>query len=159
MIEHTSLASNLITDDLHEDIENKIVYKKQDAINKILNIFYKDMIEIIEETSNEQIKEIREQSKLGQIYKEIEKYANKKIKENYPNNYEAMKDKIYISFDNNEEITHEIEEIIDEKHETIKGLRDTLKDVSALLAITETYEQKVDILRRYKILDEDGMLV
>lgn len=138
---------------------NKIDYNNKSAIDKILEIYRKDMIKMIDETYEENIKEIRENSELGQIFTKVLEYSQKKIKEAYPENFEIMKDKIYISFDNDDKIQREIDEEIAERNQAIESLDDTLKDVKALLNITETYEQKMDILKKYEILDEDGLLV
>ena len=134
-------------------------YNNKSAIDEILEIYRKDMIKMIDETCDENIKEIRENSELGQIFTKVLEYSQKKIKETYPENFEKMKDKIYIGFDNDDKTQREIEEEMEEREQAIESLDDTLKDVKALLNIAETYEQKIDILKRYEILDEDGLLV
>ena len=140
-------------------IDEQIKEYKENSIDKILEIYRKDMIKIIDETFDENIKEIRESSELGRIFKKVLEYSQKKLKEAYPDNFEKMKNKIYMDFDNDDEIQRQIEEEMAERDKAIESLDDTLKDVKALLNITETYEQKMDILKRYEILDEDGLLV
>ena len=140
-------------------IDEQIKKNKENSIDKILEIYRKDMIKMIDKTCDENIQEIRENSELGQIFTKVLEYSQKKIKETYPDNFEKMKDKIYISFDNDDKIQRKIEEEIAEREQAIESLDDILKDVKALLNITETYEQKMDILKRYEILDEDGLLV
>lgn len=151
--------NNFIYNERKNDNMEKIENKKQDSIDKILEIYRKDIIKIIDETCDENIKEIRENSELGQIFTKVLEYSQKKIKETYPENFEKMKDKIYISFDNDDKIQRKIEEEVAEREQAIESLDERLEDVKALLNITETYEQKMDILKRYEILDEDGLLV
>lgn len=130
-----------------------------DPITELLEIYRKDVIKMIDATADENIAEIKKKSKLGQIFEKILKYSEKQIKDAYPDNFEIAKNLIYISFDNDEKTQRKIDEEISKRNEAIESLDDTLKDVKALLYITENYEQKMDILKRYEILDKDGLLI
>ena len=159
--EPTSITSDLSEKNIEWQKKNKENKENKGDKNmeKILEIYRKDMIKTIEKICDENIKEIRKNSELGQIYTKVLEYSQKKIKEAYPDNFDIMEDKIYISFDNDDKIQKEINKEISKTEQAIESLDDTLKAVKALLYITETYEQKMDILKRYKILDEDGLLV
>ncbi len=137
----------------------KVENNKQDSIDKILEIYRKDVIKMIDATADENIAEIRKKSKLGQIFEKVLKYSEKQIKDAFPDNYEIAKNLIYISFDNDGKMQRQIDEEISKRNESIEKLDEVLKEVRALLDITETYEQKMDILKRYEILDKDGLLV
>lgn len=148
-----------VTEYIRTKIDEQIKEYKENSIDKILEISRKDMIKIIDETCDENIKEIRKNSKLGQIFTEVLQYSQKKIKETYPDNFETLKDKIYINFENDEETQRKIDEEIAERNQAIEDLDKMLEEVKALLKLAETYEQKMDILKRYEILNEDGLLI
>lgn len=130
-----------------------------DPVTEILEIYRKDAIKMIDATADANIAEIRKKSKLGQIFEKVLKYSEKQLKDAYPDNFEIAKNFIYISFDNDGKMQKQIDEEIQKRNEAIESLDEALRDVKALLSITETYEQKIDILKRYEILDKDGLLV
>lgn len=130
-----------------------------DPVTEILEIYRKDAIKMIDATADKNIAEIRKKSKLGQIFEKVLKYSEKQLKDAYPDNFEIAKNFIYISFDNDGKMQKQIDEEIQKRNEAIESLDEALRDVKALLSIAETYEQKIDILKRYEILDKDGLLV
>lgn len=129
----------------------------KDPIEDLLSMYRKERIAEIDMEADENIQEIREKSKLGKIYKRLVKQADVEIKKEFSEIYEQIKDKIYISFDNTCEMQRDIDKIIELRTEQIEDLQDMIKKVRIMLALTETYEQKMDILKRYEILNEDGI--
>lgn len=140
------------------EIINDKKKKEQDPIDEILEIYRKEAIKYIDEITDKKIQDIRKSSKLGKIFEKVFNQSQKEIKNVYPDNYEIMKNKIYISFDNDDVTQREIDDLIEIRNKQIENYDEKIKKVKALLAIAETYEQKIEILKNYEILDEDGIL-
>lgn len=140
------------------EIINDEKKKEQDPIDEILEIYRKEAIKYIDEITDKKIQDIRKSSKLGKIFEKVFNQSQKEIKNVYPDNYEIMKNKIYISFDNDDVTQREIDDLIEIRNKQIENYDEKIKKVKALLAIAETYEQKIEILKNYEILDEDGIL-
>lgn len=153
-------------DKIKETFENYVEYtplttltatSTKDPMEELLSMYRKEKIAEIDIGADKAIQKAREQSKLGKIYNKILKYAEKELKDAYKNEYEKIEHKIYIAFDNEEETQKNIDKIIEARNEHIEEVDEKLKRIKALLTLTENYEQKIDVLKRYGILDEDGI--
>lgn len=129
-----------------------------DPITDILEIYRKEAIKYIDEITDKKIQDVRKSSELGKIFEKVFNQSQKEIKNAYPDNYEIMKNKIYISFENDDVTQREIDDLIEIRNKQIEDHDEKIKKVKALLAIAETYEQKIQILKNYEILDEYGVL-
>lgn len=128
-----------------------------DPIYDLLKIYRKEKIAEIDMEADADIQITREHSKIGKIYNKILNYTQKELKSAYGDDYKKVEHKIYISFDNEEETQMDIDKIIETRNNTIEELDDMIKKVEIMLALAETYEHKIDVLKRYGILDEDGI--
>ena len=133
-----------------EDIikEDKKMYD-----NEILNLYYERMKEIYVNKHEQIIQDIKEQdvfTKLDNEYNnKLQKLLNKENKENktyYKTNYLTEESEI------------KIEQQEDLFTENINNLKRKLEEVDVLLNIADTYENEMEILKNYNIINEIGIL-
>ena len=66
----------------------------------------------------------------------------------------------FISFDYDRIVTKQTEKSLDkadeEYNEMIKNLKETLRQVDGMLELADTYEQRLEILQKYDIVNEEG---
>lgn len=177
MIDHTSIQinhKNLLccdqiteyesiptTSDLYEKFiewrkENK-KNKGENKMEKILELYRKNEIAKIDKHYNELLQEERDNSTIGKIVKKLREQSEKELKKVYTDSYYEMKYKINITFDNTPELEEAIKKLIDKRDEELEILKDRIEEIKALTEITETYEQKIDILKNYGILNKEGI--
>ena len=121
--------------------------------NEILNLYYERMKEIYVNEHEQIIQDIKEQdvfTKLDNEYNnKLQKLLNKENKENktyYKTNYLTEESEI------------KIEQQEDLFTENINNLKRKLEEVDVLLNIADTYENEMEILKNYNIINEDGTL-
>lgn len=121
--------------------------------NEILNLYYERMKEIYVNENEQIIQDIKEQdvfTKLDNEYNnKLQKLLNKENKENktyYKTNYLTEESEI------------KIEQQEDLFTENINNLKRKLEEVDVLLNIADTYENEMEILKNYNIINEDGTL-
>lgn len=121
--------------------------------NEILNLYYERMKEIYVNENEQIIQDIKEQdvfTKLDNEYNnKLQKLLNKENKENktyYKTNYLTEESEI------------KIEQQEDLFTENINNLKRKLEEVDVLLNIADTYENEMEILKNYNIINENGTL-
>lgn len=121
--------------------------------NEILNLYYERMKEIYVNEHEQIIQDIKEQdvfTKLDNEYNnKLQKLLNKENKENktyYKTNYLTEESEI------------KIEQQEDLFTENINNLKRKLEEVDVLLNIADTYENEMEILKNYNIINENGTL-
>ena len=121
--------------------------------NEILNLYYERMKEIYVNKHEQIIQDIKEQdvfTKLDNEYNnKLQKLLNKENKENktyYKTNYLTEESEI------------KIEQQEDLFTENINNLKRKLEEVDVLLNIADTYENEMEILKNYNIINEIGIL-
>lgn len=140
--------------------ENKIEEKEKKGKNdmeEILKIYEKNQKEKIQKEANEKIKKILKESKLGKIADKLQKEAEKELEKIFENYKKSEKKYINIEVDfcYNDEIVLKKEEIYRNTDEKEFQLKNKIEEVKALLNIAETYEQKMEILHTYDIIDDN----
>lgn len=135
-----------------EYLENKKEDKKM-YNNEILNLYYERMKKSYVIDHERVIQDIKEQdvfTKLDNEYNnKLQKLLNKENKENktyYKTNYLTEESEI------------KIEQQEDLFTENINNLKRKLEEVDVLLDMADTYENEMQILKNYKIINEDGTL-
>ena len=163
IVDDTSITINS-TADLYNKFQNWQKNKeenkeenKDNKISKILELYRKYEIKEIDTFYDSLVQEAREESALGKITDKLRKQAEKEIKAIYPNEFEKMKNKIYISFDNSPELERILEEIIDKRQKELNQLEEKIEQIKLLFELTETYEQKIEILKKYQVLNKEGI--
>lgn len=118
-------------------------------INNLMKTYY-EMKEIeIEKEYYEKKEKIKSEDKIQDLIQEF--------KTNLCQYTDCSIEDINISIDNEcytKETVEMVNELRKERDETISQLKNKCKEVKSLLEITDTYEQKIDILVAYDILDK-----
>lgn len=147
----------------HDEIKNKIKEmgkEKGDNMEKIDNIlerYKKYQIDFIDADTKTNIALIRENSEIGKLVKKIKKQFVKEIEKLYPEE-KNKENLIHIKYVDIEDLRKEIDEEIENRNTRIEALNSDLADAKALIEIAETFEQKMEILKNYKILDNEGRI-
>lgn len=141
-IHTTGIKINKIME-IKSDIETKVEEEKE---MKILNIYMDKMLVKIDREYREKREEIL---KSDEIKNKVENFR-KELEKEY---------KIYagINLDianKTEETLKLINELEEETAKKEKELKEKIREVEVQLEITETYEQKIDVLVNYEILDK-----
>ena len=156
-----NINSNTITvSERIDKLDKKMKEWKGDNMGKIDNIlerYKKYQIEKIDMEKDNDIEFVRKTSQIGQLAEKLQKQAEKELKKLYPDRKNAQK-LIAIFFENTDETQEAIEKIIEDRNNQIGNLERKLDDIKALIAIAETFEQKMEILKNYNIIDEEGKI-
>ena len=134
--------------------------KGKDNMEEILKIYEKNQKDKLEKEGCEKIDKILKESKLGKIAKKLQKEADKELEvifEDYKKNGKKYIN-IEVDFCHDEEILLKKEEIYRNIDEKETNLRNKIEEVKAILNITETYKQKMEILFSYEIIDKNGKI-
>lgn len=147
----------------YDEIKNKIKEmgkEKGDNMEKIDNIlerYKKYQIDFINADTETNIALIRENSEIGKLVKKIKKQFVKEIEKLYPEE-KNKENLIDIKYVDTEDLRKEIDEEIENHNTRIEVLNSDLADAKALIEIAETFEQKMEILKNYNIIDEEGKI-
>lgn len=126
-----------------------IMDRKEENYMKILEIYSRRIIKEIDNELTEKIKEINSEDNVRKILQEAENQLNVLLNRDETN-------PIILRCDVNceEKTSRAIVVVQEERDEKERQLNELLMEINAQLEITETYEQKMDILVRYGILNE-----
>lgn len=145
-------ALNILTENLCEcNINNN----EEDNKNmKILELYKERKEEAILEDYNNQRDKILAEDEIQKIIKEMVHQVNS-IFEN-----EEREDRLYIdSKDFYQEITMDkLDELDELKENEVAELDKTIEEIEALFDLTEDYEERMKILKKYGIINKDGKL-
>ena len=149
----------------HDEIKNKIKEMEKEKgdnmekINNILNLYKEHQIREFDRQCNEDIEFIRKTSVLANVTEKLRKQAKKELEKLYPDkDYEDIKYYIYLGYENDKKTQEAINERLDYRKEQIEKLERNLDDIKALIAIAETFDEKMQILKNYEVIDEDGKI-
>ena len=147
---------------LINDSQIELPIKEDDymgKINNILEIYKKYQFKEIDREYDEDVSFIRKTSELANLKDKLEKQAKKELEKMYPNkDYKDIRHFIYINFENDEKIQQDINERLEYREEQLKKIDEKIKNVLALISITENFQQRMEILKNYEIIDEDGKI-
>lgn len=122
----------------------------------ILDIYFSDITKRIKETYENQRDDIMEKDEIQRIFKTAKNKLEKVFKE------EGLDIHRYRFFDP-DLITERTKELLkqlrDEYDAEIKQQNSILHEVDGMLELADTYEQKLEILQKYDIVDEEGNYV
>lgn len=145
-----------------DELEKKMEEWKGDnmeRINNILNLYKEHQIREFDRQCNEDIEFIRKTSVLANVTEKLRKQAKKELEKLYPDkDYEDIKYYIYLGYENDKKTQEAINERLDYRKEQIEKLERNLDDIKALIAIAETFDEKMQILKNYEVIDEDGKI-
>ena len=158
-----TLIMNANTMSKHDEIKNKIKEMEKEKgdnmekIEKILERYKKYQIDFIDADTETNIALIRENSEIGKLVEKIKKQFVKEIEKLYPEE-KNKGNLIDIKYVDTEDLRKEIDEEIEKRNTRIEVLNSDLADAKALIEIAETFEQKMEILKNYNIIDEEGKI-
>lgn len=122
----------------------------------ILDIYFSDITKRIKETYENQRDDIMEKDEIQRIFKTAKNKLEKVFKE------EGLDIHRYRFFDPDlmtERTKELLKQLRDEYDAEIKQQNSILHEVDGMLELADTYEQKLEILQKYDIVDEEGNYV
>ena len=128
-----------------------------DKIVYLLEIYRKKSMAKIDFDCENDIKFIRETSDLYLMLEKLKKQAEKEFCKIYPN-IDNPQDYFYIDIKATPQINEQVERRIQERDEEIDKLNKNIEEAKSLLAIADTFEQKMEILRNYEVINEKGQI-
>lgn len=131
--------------------------KNMGKIDNLLEIYRKKSMAKIDFDCDNDIKFIRETSDLYLMLEKLRKQAEKEFTKLYPN-IENPQDYFYINIKATPQIDEQVEKRIQERDEEIDKLNKNIEEAKSLLAIADLFEEKMDILKSYEIVDEIGRI-
>lgn len=147
-----------------EDLEK--VFPKQDRkeenkmadARKILNIYEDIEIVKIRKKYDEKCEKVESESVESKIAKKVREYAQKELKKAFPNYDESKESIITVTFNITDETRTKIEELHKERRKEQKELDEKIQEINAILEIAETFEQKMQTLLAYDVVDNKGVM-
>lgn len=155
-----TISSNFINGEYYCSCNNGLTYKEgknMENFEKILDRYKQYQIDFINADTKTNIALIMEQSETKKIINKFKKQLIDELNKKYPND-EYKTDDIKIVFKFPKELEEKIEEEEEMSNTQIEVLESDINDAKLLLNAAETYEQKMEILKNYKILDDEGRI-
>ena len=131
--------------------------KNMENFEKILDRYKQYQIDFINADTETNIALIIEQSETEKIINKFKKQIIDELNKKYPND-EYKTDDIEIDFEFPKELKEKIKDENEMHNTSIEVLESDINDAKLLLNAAETYEQKMEILKNYKILDDEGRI-
>lgn len=138
--------------------ENKKEKEGNNNMEEILKIYEKNQLKKIDNEKAEKIEKIKNESQIGKIVSNLKKQADKELSK-IIEDYDKNENVINIDFELDPITKKKTHKIVNEAFDKIGNLKNRIEEVKSLLNITENYEQKIEILKNYKILDEKGKIM
>lgn len=140
---------------LNETIQklDKKIKKEEKNYMEILNFYMRNITEKIHCETAKKIDELIEKDIIQQIIQDAENQINV-ILDNDEEHAFSFGKKYLLT----EKTDYEIKNIRFEEKEKLRAIEYKIEEVKAQLEIAETYETKIEILKRYDILTEDGKI-
>jgi hypothetical protein len=128
--------------------------KEDNKIMKILELYKERKEEAIVKDFEKKEEAILAEDEIQKIIKEMVHQVNS-IFEN-----EAREDRLYIDSKNfcQEKTMDKLDELDEEKEDEILQLNKTIEEIEAMFEMTEDYEERMKILKKYGIINKDGKL-
>lgn len=145
-------------EDMLEPLQEIKCKKENISYMKILKLYREKKLREIQDTASKEAQEIEQLDSIQSLINDTQDQLNALLgRENY--------DRVYITVNNlhgqnlHDDITEQKIEILDEKtHKAIFEINSLIEEVSAMLELTSDYDEQIKILKKYKILNKDGML-
>lgn len=144
--------TEMIVDDINREKGKNI-----ENFEKILDRYKQYQIDFINADTETNIALIIEQSETEKIINKFKKQLIDELNKKYPND-EYKTDDIKIDFKFPKELEEKIENENEMHNTLIEVLESDINDAKLLLNAAQTYEQKMEILKNYKILDDEGRI-
>lgn len=147
-----------------EDLEK--AFPKQDRkeenkmadTRKILNI-YEDIETLkIRKNYDEKCEKVESESVESKIAKKVREYAQKELKKVFPDYDESKESIITVTFKITDETRTKIEELHKERRKEQEKLDKKIQEINAILEMAETFEQKMQTLLAYDVVDNKGVM-
>lgn len=156
--QNTTLTDHTVTNAAYNiwNELNNLGNKKENKNMKILELYKERELDYIQGIFEETKKALIEKDAFTKLHN---KYADE-IKKLYKKEYgEEMKYNLVLGEGFLTSETREaIEKADDEKVFELENLDEMLEEVTAMLDITNDYDKKIEILKKYQILNEEGMI-
>lgn len=146
---HYSLTEEKINEMIDERVYGK---RKEKNCMKILEIYEKRIKEKIYNEEDVKIQKIIEEDAINKIIQDTENQINV-ILDNDEEHAFSFELELYT-----DETKNKIANVTKERMIKIAKLEEKMREVTAQLEIAETYETKIDILKRYEILTSNGKI-
>ena len=147
-----------------EDLEK--AFQKQDRkeenkmadTRKILNIYEDIEIVKIRKKYDEKCEKVESESVESKIAKKVREYAQKELKKAFPDYDESKESIITVTFKITDETRIKIEELHKERRKEQEKLDKKIQEINAILEMAETFEQKMQTLLAYDVVDDKGVM-
>ena len=135
---------------------NNLGNKKEDKNMKILDIYKERQREYIQESFDVTKEDLIIQDPFTKLYEKFQTDMKKLYKKenNEELNYKFILGENFLTKETKEAILKADEEKVFE----LENLDETLEEVTALLEMTDDYDKQIEILKKYQILNEEGMI-
>ena len=137
----------------------KVEENNMEEIDNILERYERYQEANIDFECDKNLEFIRNSSDENKIAEKLQIQAIKELKKIYPEKEENnLKHLIYISIADSENTQKEINKLIDTRAEQLNKLKSKIKDVKAMIAIADLFDEKMQVLKSYDIIDEEGRI-
>jgi hypothetical protein len=138
---------------------NKEEENNMGEIDNILQRYKKYQLEQIDFEADKNMKFLEESSDEFKIAEKIKKQALKELKKAFPDEDEKrLENYIYVSIECLDKTKKEIDIVIDVREDKIKKLEEKIKDVKAMIAMADIFDEKMKVLKNYNIIDKEGRI-
>lgn len=156
--QNTTLTDHAVTNaafDIWNRLNN-LENKKEDKNMKILDIYKERQREYIQESFDVTKEDLIMQDPFTKLYEKFQTDMKKLYKKenNEELNYKFILGENFLTKETKEAILKADEEKVFE----LENLDEMLEEVTALLEMTDDYDKQIEILKKYDILNEEGML-
>lgn len=156
--QNTTLTDHIVTNPTF-DIGNRLNNlgnKKENKNMKILDIYEEREREFIQESFDVTKKDLIMQDPFVKLHDKYVKDIEKLYKKEYDREleYKSVLGTEFLS----KETREAIEKADEQKVFELENLDEMLEEVTALLEMTDDYDKQIEILKKYDILNEEGML-
>ncbi len=135
-----------------QELDKKIKKEEKNCM-EILNFYMRNITEKIHCETAKKIDELIEKDIIQQIIQDAENQINVILDNNEEDAFSFGQKHLLT-----EKTKYEIKNIRFEGREKLRAIEYKIEEVKAQLEIAETYETKIEILKRYDILTEDGKI-
>ena len=125
---------------------------------KILDIYERKQIEMLNNYINKKSKEIIKNSVENKIKEKYYKKINEELMKECPSVFDEEFTSVYIEINSSKETKEKMQDLEKENNEKFDELKEKIKEIKALLDIAENYEQKISILKAYKIINKNNVM-
>ena len=135
---------------------NNLENKKENKNMRILDIYRERQREFIQESFDVTKKDLIIQDPFTKLYEKFQTDMKKLYKKenNEELNYKFILGENFLTKETKEAILKADEEKVFE----LENLDEMLEEVTALLEMTDDYDKQIEILKKYDILNEEGMI-